>query len=461
MARLAVQPSINDTRSAAMLKLSERLSQLDLSPMLVYRVDSAPQSALPALAWQFDIQAPLWQLVAPGSQAGSIDAVTDIDALTDIDTLGSGTPSTTSQGEYNYAAMRALLKQAVALHQLRGTPAALKTALATLGWQNAQVLEGQQSWGGTSYPASQGWAVFRVTVPLPQSGSSLLNLVPDSDIIAPQSYWTVWPPASVAPGFHTRTNGVELPASGTAYNAATNVFLSAVAIAVVAGETYTLSGYIDASAVTQGTPCWGVTTANGAPVSFYAEAVQQPGAQGVVSVTFTVPSGVGTLFVFGSTGPGPSLALQAPGSLFFSHPQLELGSTASPYQANEPAPLIAPVGVTARQALAVVTAANFFKPARAWLDAVVFELAPTFDPAPEPDDMLSLLTAALSMLHDAAPSGTDLVSAMLPPIADTKPPVAPRYDAHFYHIGITFGANEPKYVDSGVVVNGTPISANG
>ncbi len=37
---------------------------------------------------------------------------------------------------------------------------------AQLGWTDALLLEGQSSWGGNSYPASQGWAVFRIMIKL-------------------------------------------------------------------------------------------------------------------------------------------------------------------------------------------------------------------------------------------------------------------------------------------------------
>jgi P2-related tail formation protein len=157
MAKLQVQPSINDTRSQAMLALIERLGHLDLSPLLVYRIASVPASALPFLAWQFDVLSPFWQMMGPTT--GSIDAITNIDALTDIDSL-----SGFAAGDAN--TRRALLEQSIALHRMRGTPASIKRALAQLGWSAVTLLEGQSSWGGTSYPTQQGWAVFRVMVAL-------------------------------------------------------------------------------------------------------------------------------------------------------------------------------------------------------------------------------------------------------------------------------------------------------
>jgi P2-related tail formation protein len=160
MAHLQVQPSINDARSAALLDLIERLGALDLTPLLVYRIDSAPDSVLLALAWQFDMLAPQWQLGA--NTAESVDAITNIDALTDIDTLSS---TDSVAGTSDYDSLRTLLKAAIPLHRTRGTPYSIKTALKSLGW-NATLLEGQSSWGGAGWPAAEGWAVFRVRLDL-------------------------------------------------------------------------------------------------------------------------------------------------------------------------------------------------------------------------------------------------------------------------------------------------------
>jgi P2-related tail formation protein len=160
MAHLQIQPSINDARSAALLDLIERLGALDLTPLLVYRIDSAPDSVLLALAWQFDMLAPQWQLGA--NSAESVDAITNIDALTDIDTLSS---TDSAAGTSDYDSLRTLLKAAIPLHRTRGTPYSIKTALKSLGW-NATLLEGQSSWGGAGWPATEGWAVFRVRLDL-------------------------------------------------------------------------------------------------------------------------------------------------------------------------------------------------------------------------------------------------------------------------------------------------------
>ncbi|HEY9159367.1 phage tail protein [Candidatus Binatus sp.] len=163
MPELSAAPSINDTRTQALLVLIGRLAALDLTTLLVYRIDSVVESALPFLAWQFDILSPLWQLIAPVSLG--VDALTSIDLLIDVDNLiESG--GMVSEQTLTEAAERELLMSAIPLHRFRGTPWAIKQALASLGWTQVTLLEGQSTWGGDAYPPNQGWAVFRVMINL-------------------------------------------------------------------------------------------------------------------------------------------------------------------------------------------------------------------------------------------------------------------------------------------------------
>ena len=128
---LAAPPSINDVRTKAHLQLGARLGGIDLSSILLYTLnDNVPDSALPFLAWQFDILSPWWQLLTgPLSQ-------------------------------------RQLIQDAVPLHKFKGTPYAIQTSLTSLGFPLASIEEGQATWGGTSWPSDEGWAVFRVVIPL-------------------------------------------------------------------------------------------------------------------------------------------------------------------------------------------------------------------------------------------------------------------------------------------------------
>jgi P2-related tail formation protein len=275
MAQLQLPPSINDLRSQSLLATIQRLDALDLTPLLVYRLASAPDSALIFLAWQFDMLDPQWQLAA-SSSGESIDALTNIDTLTDVDTLLS---SSGSAGPTDFDSWRTLLQAAIPLHRVHGTPYSIRQALGSLGWSSVSFLEGQASWGGSAWPSSEGWAIFRVVVNLG------------------------------------------------------------------AGQA------------------------------------------------------VGT-----------------------------------------------------NDAARIVAAVNFFKPVRSRLDVLVFEATPLADAAPRPSGFIGAV--------DHVPAPSDLLTAPIAPLADLRV-IAPVYNGHYYHIGITHGTREPAVADSGVVANGVPISANG
>ena len=170
MAELQIQPSINDARSQAHLDLIERLSDLDLSPILVYRIPSLVDSAVLPMAWQWDVLNPLLlpeltqiiTLAYPGW-----DPVSGIDTLINLDLLQYQAESaSTPTLQQSYAQYRTLIQLSTALHSLMGSVAGLKNALAGLGYPGAIVQEGQNTWGGTSWPSNEGWAVFRVLIDL-------------------------------------------------------------------------------------------------------------------------------------------------------------------------------------------------------------------------------------------------------------------------------------------------------
>lgn len=140
MATLIPPSSINDTRTQAHIPLIERLGAIDLSPMLVYLIDEVAESALPFLAWQFDILAPWWNYLA----------------------------GTSSQ--------RTLIKEAVPLHRQRGTPYSITQIVEALGFETPVIQEGQDAWGGSAWPAAQGWAVFRVNIPKRATGGASISV---------------------------------------------------------------------------------------------------------------------------------------------------------------------------------------------------------------------------------------------------------------------------------------------
>lgn len=86
--------------------LSENMQRLDLNPMLVYLVDLVPPSLLPILAEQFSmLEEATWPV-----------------ARSDDD-------------------RRALIKTAIMLHRYKGTPWAVKQALATIGYPVLELIE--------------------------------------------------------------------------------------------------------------------------------------------------------------------------------------------------------------------------------------------------------------------------------------------------------------------------------
>lgn len=91
-------PLARDLNCRALESLAGRLSALDLTPLVVYDFDTVPVSALPALAEQFRMLGDAgWNLATTEAQ------------------------------------QRALLKEAGALHRIRGTPYAVSRVLEILG----------------------------------------------------------------------------------------------------------------------------------------------------------------------------------------------------------------------------------------------------------------------------------------------------------------------------------------
>jgi hypothetical protein len=110
------------------MNLSARLESLDLTPVLIRTLgNNLPASILPYLIWELDMMIPSVPMQSLGV-----------------------TPQT-------------IIQNSLPLHKIMGTPGAISQALALCGF-TATISEGQASWGGSSYPANQGWAVFRVGV---------------------------------------------------------------------------------------------------------------------------------------------------------------------------------------------------------------------------------------------------------------------------------------------------------
>lgn len=105
--RLLPSPLAADERSRALFALTDRLDAMDLAPLLVYRIDSVPASALFPLAWQLGVTGLAgWDLATTEAQR------------------------------------RALLARAIELHRHKGTPWAIRQAFAAAGFPAITLREG-------------------------------------------------------------------------------------------------------------------------------------------------------------------------------------------------------------------------------------------------------------------------------------------------------------------------------
>lgn len=97
MSDLLVPPLAVDKHSQAIDALSARMTNLDLTPLLVYMIDLVPADVLPFLAQQFNVVGPLWAYLPDD------------------------------------AARRNAIQNSVAWHRAKGTPWAVETALSWAG----------------------------------------------------------------------------------------------------------------------------------------------------------------------------------------------------------------------------------------------------------------------------------------------------------------------------------------
>ncbi|HET7873479.1 MAG TPA: hypothetical protein VFL42_13255, partial [Terriglobales bacterium] len=172
---------------------------------------------------------------------------------------------------------------------------------------------------GQDTPPYQAPWTCKLTAALDSAG---VNLIPDPDGVS--GTWSVLGSLPFVPGIGAvRGGGWRYTGTGAASGF---VFVVSKTFNVVPGQTYTFSGYIDATNVTAGAPTWliddpTITTNFGA-------VGQTIGVNGRVAVSFTVPAGVTQVKAL----PDTSNCTVASGlTLTFSNPQLEVGSKASTY----------------------------------------------------------------------------------------------------------------------------------
>ncbi|MDF0606616.1 phage tail protein I [Neisseriaceae bacterium TC5R-5] len=133
-------PLASDERFSMLAKLAAQISAIDLSPLLVYLVDTVSASALPSLAQQFSLVGDGWEL------AESDDA------------------------------RRALIRRAIELHRYKGTPWSIREVIRRLGLGEVTLIEGLNANDRDGAIQRDGlyvhgdptqWAVYRVILSAP------------------------------------------------------------------------------------------------------------------------------------------------------------------------------------------------------------------------------------------------------------------------------------------------------
>lgn len=151
MANLLVPPLAGDPSSQILDAMAdERITQMNLQPLLVYDMDNVNASALTHLAEQFSLlDEPAWAF-----------AVTDDDK-------------------------RALIKSAIEIHRYKGTPWAVKQACALMGFGVVVLIEGIGKWyadgsvkaDGSHYCGGEDlWPYYIIIVYQPVSNVAGLRL---------------------------------------------------------------------------------------------------------------------------------------------------------------------------------------------------------------------------------------------------------------------------------------------
>ena len=197
----------------------------------------------------------------------------------------------------------------------------------TLGGRWIQTARSYQSDAGTELWTARGHAPIVTD-----------NLVGDSNLTyaigAVGPTWTVSGTIGIAAGDINVLNGGTDSAEWVIYGAVSDVTgtqSDSAAIAVVPGSTYTLSGNVNMAAATAGFLRLGVLETLGA--NPYVAVNQNYGTAGVVSISFTVPSGVTQLYV-----QGVIVGVTIPSGDTISWSQIQLTET-STVQTYEPGPL--------------------------------------------------------------------------------------------------------------------------
>jgi Bacterial Ig-like domain (group 3)/NHL repeat len=178
---------------------------------------------------------------------------------------------------------------------------------------------------GTVTFESNGTVIGSGTV----STVSTTNLLLDSNFESGSTFWGLNPTLPIVSGAAGMLGGNAFVYTGTGA-ASSFEFNPSVPITVTPGATYTLSGYIDATSVTSGTPEWAVF--NTAISVGIAGVTINPGTKGRISVTFVMPADISQVVFLCDTA---NSTVSNGGQVIFSNPQLEQASTLGPYVQTE------------------------------------------------------------------------------------------------------------------------------
>ena len=163
MAQLQLPPSINDLRSQSLLATIERLDALDLTPSAVLppRLGSGFGADLSGLAIRHARSAVATCGEHLGREYRRADRHRHAHRYRHVVIV---------VGQRRADRLRFLASAAADLpfHCIAcmARSYSISQALGSLNWTSVTFLEGQTSWGGSAWPSSEGWAVFRVVVNL-------------------------------------------------------------------------------------------------------------------------------------------------------------------------------------------------------------------------------------------------------------------------------------------------------
>ncbi len=160
-----------------------------------------------------------------------------------------------------------------------------------------------------------------------------VNLVPDSSVQFGGAYWSA--PAgslyTVATGVSAigGQNGFQFPATA---NGVANQLIASAPIPVTPGQTYTLSGFIDATQVSAGSPMLAIYSTNvvsdPSGATLYASVDGTAGVAARASTTWTCPAGVTQICVAANLN---GCTINSGQFVTFALPQLQQGATMTGY----------------------------------------------------------------------------------------------------------------------------------